>query len=304
MTVNVGRHGWSVGASTWPDATNTGVDGTTLTAVPGSLTSGTGWEWDEFDRVRVTGADAVLENLDIDGPVVVDADGVTINNCRVTLSPADGNDQDCILIRASEGGGNCTITNCTLDGSGSAYRGRSNIRTSGNVPMVIARYNDCYGCGNGITIEYEGIAEHNWVHDLGHVDGDHHSGLSNHGGASTTGVTYRHNTVLLHTDVWPDDPLDGGVSGAITCYSDFAPAQYMTIDNNLISGGSYTVYCGESGGAWVSGAVNHIVITDNHFLEGEWIYGPYATYNATRTGNVISGNVDHVDGSAINYPYP
>ena len=107
--------------------------------------------------------------------------------------------------------------------------------------MLVAG-NDISGSGNGITMEYNGVARNNWVHDLGHMAGDHHSGLSNHGGAKH--VVFRHNTALLDGASYPGG---GGLSGALTVYSDFAHAQNVTLKNNLISGGSYVIYGGNSG---------------------------------------------------------
>ena len=62
----------------YPDATNTGPpSSTTLTPVPSQLRSGPGWEWsDRLNAVHVTGANAVLDRLDVTGSIVIDAPNV------------------------------------------------------------------------------------------------------------------------------------------------------------------------------------------------------------------------------------
>lgn len=58
----------------WPGTGNTGVpDGTSLTAVPGSAMSGTGWAWSSGDNaVIVSSCGAVLNDLNISGSVLVE----------------------------------------------------------------------------------------------------------------------------------------------------------------------------------------------------------------------------------------
>jgi hypothetical protein len=117
---------------------------------------------------------------------------------------------------------------------------------------------------------------------------DHHSGLSNHGGADD--VVFDFNTVLLSQE---------GVSGAITIYSDFAAARNVTISRNLISGGSYCIYGGESG-AFVP-SQGSIRISHNRFskIDGQrgncGLYGQVAAFAPTRrsdwTGNVWDENL-------------
>lgn len=277
----------------YPDATNTGPqDGAPMTRVPQDRTSGDGWSYDSRnERVLVTGRGATLDRLDITGGVVIDAPDVTLSNSRVrACGSASESDVVALRVRPEEGfsGNGASIIDNVLDGlpDGCSFRARSGVRDiHGAAKDVLVDGNDISGTSNGITIEYEGLIQNNWVHDLAHAYADHHSGISTHGGAKQ--VTMRHNTVLLG---YEEMSGKGGVSGAITNYADFAHSQNVTVEDNLISGGAYTVYGGNSGNEYSSPSTN-IKIRLNRFVCGEWAYGPIASFDADSPGNVWSGNV-------------
>lgn len=271
----------------YPDGTNTGVPaGTTLVRVPSQRSSGPGWVWsDVYDGIVTTAAGAVMNGLDVDGAVVIMHPNATLSNSRVSAcgGPDDG---DVVQIRydgTGYFGSNATVVHNTLIGSpaGCDHRARSGIRdVFGLAPGVTATANDISGAGNGITLEYEGVAADNWIHDLGHLPGDHHSGMSDHGGAML--VVYRHNTVLIF-----DTPNTGGggVSAALTVYADFGPAQNTVLDDNFISGGAYEIFAGSYSGV----AATNVKITNNRLVCGEWDYGPVAFYSPLN-GNTFTGN--------------
>ena len=287
----------------YPDVTNTGpAPGTVLTPVPSQLRSGTGWEWsDRLASVQITGANAVLTGLDISGPVVIDAPNATISNSRISAcGGADDGDVVVIRYRASDpsyrASGARVVHNTILGTpSGCTHRARSGVRdVFGEAPNAVVDGNNISGTGNGITIESSGTVANNWIHDLGHLPLDHHSGISNHGGA--VGVLVHHNTVLLHGQSFAGG---GGVSGAITVYADFGHAQNVTVQDNLISGGSYVVYGGESGDGYQSPATN-VKFISNRFVCGDWLYGPVAAFDPASSGNVWTGNICDQSGAPVN----
>ena len=289
------------GGCGYPDAGSAGPDSLVgLTAVPESVTSGPGWSWNSSYRtVFVTGANAVLDRLDVHGAVVIDAPNVTVSNSRIA-SCGGSDDTDVVAIRYRAGseyrGSGARIVSNQILGtpSGCTHRARSGVRdVYGEAPNVLVKDNDISGTGNGITIEHEGLIEDNWIHDLGHLAGDHHSGISNHGGA--VGVVVRHNTVLLYGQKFAGG---GGVSGALTVYADFGHAQNVTLQDNLISGGSYVVYGGESGDSYSSTATN-IKILDNRFVCGDWLYGAIAAFDPRGAGNQLAGNYCDQDGKTV-----
>lgn len=286
----------------YPDATNTGPNTGTLTSVPAQATSGPGWKWDSnLKVVRTTAAGAVMKNLDIAGQVVIDHPNALLTDSRVSAC-GGSSDNDVIAIRyrssdASYRGSDATIQRNELIGTpaGCTHRARSGIRDIyGAAPNVVVQGNDISGTGNGITIEYNGTITDNWIHDLGHLPGDHHSGISTHGGALQ--VTVRHNTALLANT---STSGGGGLSAALTIYADFGHAQNTTLEDNLISGGAYTIFGGNSGDGYdASKPATNIKILGNRFVCGDWVYGPIAFYKAG-TGNELSGNYCDQDRKAV-----
>jgi hypothetical protein len=285
----------------YPDATNTGPTGT-LTKVPSAATSGTGWKWDtNIKAVRTTAANAVLKNLDISGQVVIDHPNALLSNSRVSMC-GGSDDNDVVAIRyrskdASYRGSGAVIDHNELIGtpSGCTHRARSGVRDIyGEAPNATVTANDIYGTGNGITIEYNGTITDNWIHDLGHLSGDHHSGISTHGGALQ--ITVRHNTALL-----ANTPTSGGggLSAALTIYADFGHAQNTTLQDNLVSGGAYTVFAGNSGDSYdASKPATNIKVLQNRVVCGAWVYGAIAFYKPG-TGNELTGNYCDQDLKAV-----
>jgi len=236
-------------------------------------------------RLRVTGPGATIEAVEVHGQVVIDAPNVTLRDSKIVACdtdsivavragrPADGYDADDARIENN-------LLGCDGAADQRASRGVSDVY--GNARGLIVRGNNIWNVSNGITIEREGLVQGNFVRDLGHKAGDHHSGISNHGGA--TDVIFDHNTVLLSQE---------GVSAPIVVYSDFAPARNVTITRNLVSGGSYCVYGGESGAFAPSNG--HIRIIGNRFskIYGHnghcGIYGQIATFAPTNRSD-WSGN--------------
>lgn len=286
----------------YPDGTNTGpAAGTTFTKVPSQLTSGPGWAWSTgLGGIRVTGAGAVLSGLDVTGQIIIDAPNATVKNNIVRVC-GDSSDPDVIAVRykasdTSYRGSNPTISHNTLNGTpaGCSYRARSGVRdVYGEAPNVTVDGNNITGTGNGITVEYSGTIVNNWIHDLGHIAGDHHSGISSHGGAA--GLLWQHNTVLLYGQVFAGG---GGVSGALTMYADFGHAQNVTAQDNLISGGSYVVYGGNSGDSYSTPSTN-VKFLSNRFVCGAWLYGPVAAFNADSSGNAWTNNYCDQNKTAV-----
>ena len=277
----------------YPDATNTGpAAGTTFTKVPSQLTSGPGWAWSAgLGGIRVTGTGAVVSGLEVTGQIIIDAPNVTVKNNIVNVC-GDSSDPDVIAVRylpsdPSYRGSNATISHNTLNGTpaGCSYRARSGVRdVYGEAPNVTVDGNNITGTGNGITVEYSGTIVNNWIHQLGHIAGDHHSGISAHGGAA--GLLWQHNSVLLFGQAFAGG---GGVSGALTIYADFGHAQNVTAQDNLISGGSYVVYGGNSGDSYSTPSTN-VKFISNRFVCGAWLYGPVAAFNASSSGNAWTNN--------------
>jgi hypothetical protein len=267
----------------FPDATNTGVpSGTTLQSVPGQVPSGPGWHFDpEGGYVVVTGNGTVLSGLSVPG-IDIDASNVTVKNDQVVTSGSFG-----ISLRHTTG---VTIEDSTISGQNP---------TTGRVGEAIV---DIYGDSTGMVIQDNnisyfktaiqistGLIAGNYIHDPGYIAGDHTNGIMAVG--TTQPMTIYGNTVFN----------DLGQTDAITLNAP-GPGQDVAnkiVANNLIAGGGYAIY----GGAAHSDPTSDIVIENNEFGQLYYplggLYGPVAYFDPTGAGNVWSGNVWGITGTAI-----
>ena len=241
----------SPSACGYPDETNTGVPaGVQLTA------SG---------PIRVDDDGTVIDGVDVTGDIDIYARDVTVRNCRVTVSDAYWG----IMIRDT----GVTVTDCEINGSGSSGQGILDVGGG----LVAAQRNNIYGFADGIMSEV-GLLEANYVHDLEGGPGAHHDGIQNGGGGPQI---IRHNTVV--------NPHDE--TSAIALFQDFgAPAHDVTVEDNLLAGGGYTVYGGDG-----DLETSNLHFVGNRFGRVVWpnsgYWGPVAYWAAGEPGNVWSDNV-------------
>jgi uncharacterized protein DUF4082 len=278
--------GTTPSACGFPDASNTGVQsGVALRSVPGQVTKGTGWHWDN-GHITVDGAGAVLENISVEANVDVTASGVTVRNVRITTGGEDFG----ISLRHTK---DVTIENTEISGRdggpGRLMVGIKDIYGDDQGTRVLR--SDIAGTSTGIQI-YAGLIQDNYIHDMGFKSGDHTNGTTDNGG-SRSQLTLRHNTVLNSQ----------GQTDAISLFQDFGTQTNRTIENNLVAGGGYTIYGGANpGGAQTS----NIRIVNNHFsriyfAKGGY-YGPATAFDARGPGNEWSGNVWDDTGAAVPAP--
>jgi hypothetical protein len=271
----------------FPDAMNSGVPaGTTLKAVPGDVTSGTGWTYSAAKQeVDVTGNGAVLTGLSIPYNVNITASNVTLSNDRVVTTGTFG-----ISIRHTS---NVTIQNSTITGTNA---------TSGRLNSAIS---DVYGDSTGMAIKnnnitdfrsaiqiVSGLVTGNYIHDPGYIKGDHTNGVIANGG--TQQLTITHNTILNNLDQTDAISLDTDqVDGPVT---------NKTIENNLLAGGDYPIY----GGTAFGHTTANILIENNRFGQAYHAtsgqFGPVAYFSGSGTGNVWSGNTWDSTGKSVPSP--
>lgn len=237
----------------WPDATNTGVPaGVTLTA------SG---------DVIITQAGAVVSGLNITGSVYIRADNVTLENCKVTSGGWAG-------VTIDSGVTGAVVQNCTIDGTGRAPDGTGNQGIMGSGTFI---GNDIFNVENGIVPGSNSVIKGNYIHDLQAGGSPHYDGIQIDGGLSNIQISG--NSII---NQW-------GWTSAIMIDNYFGAISNVTVTNNLLSGGAYTLYADSSLG---TASITGVSFTNNHI--GGAQYG-----DAMIRGNnsVFSGN--YTDGAAL-----
>ncbi len=230
----------------WPDSTNTGYpDGVILTP-SGGLT--------------ITKAGTVISGLDINGPVIIRANNVTIQNCNISSS-------DYSVINIGQGITGTVIKNCEIDGEGVAGAG------IGGQGTFIG--NNIHHVADGINVQGDNtLIQDNYIHDLYRKDGGHYDGIQMDGGFSHVKVL--HNTIIN----------DKGQTSAIMIDGYWGDISDIVVDNNLLVGGDYTIY---ATGVNVRGSVTDIQITNNHLGKGTYGYTIFEQAGVTASGNVNDG---------------
>lgn len=270
----------------FPTSTTTGVPkGTPMKTVPGQVSSGPGWAWNTSGGyLEVSGNGATLTGLKVNGNIDVSANNVTINHVKVNCG---GDGSMGISLRHTTG---TTIENSNING----------LNTTSNRLMVGVK--DIYGDATATTVEnnsftktatdvqiYTGTIQNNYMAEHGMITGDHINGVTTNGDDQP--LLIQHNTILNNY----------GQTDAVGLFQDFSDVSNVTINDNFLAGGGYTIY----GGTGAYGPTSAIVITNNtistmYYPHGGY-YGPATAYNPAGTGNTWSGNT-YTNGTTIPAP--
>lgn len=232
----------------WADATNTGVPaGVTLTA-SGDLI--------------ITKAGTVISGLDIHGTVYIDAPNVTLIDCKVTSASFS-------VVQIAQGVTGAVVQNCEINGVGTGNDGSNGINGQGTFIG-----NNIYNVENGINVTGASVIQNNYIHGLQASGSPHYDGIQIDGGVSN--VTISHNTVI---NQW-------GQTSAIMIDNYFGPISNISVDNNLLSGGGYTVY---TDAQFTGGSISGVSFTNNHIGAGQYGATDFNKASPTYTGNVNDG---------------
>ena len=265
---------------TYPDATDTGVPGgVELRRVPQDLTEGPGWRW-TGQGIVVTGAGTTLTGLDVTGNIEVWADDVTIEKSRITTS----GDTWAVGARSASG---LRVVDSTISGGGE--RLEVGVKDICGCSQITVLRNDIADWTSGIQMS-RGVIRDNFVHDPKLRDGDHINGLTHNGGRTDGSLLIRHNTILNSLDQ----------TDAIGLFADFGAVMNVTVDDNLLAGGSYSLYAGAGEDA---NPTSNVVITNNRFstrfFERAGTFGPVCCHDeggaiggATTSGGTGRGRVE------------
>jgi hypothetical protein len=221
----------------------------------------------------------VIENVVIDGCTIsVEAKNVVIRNVKMTITSID---MWAVIVRE---GASAQIQNVEISGrdkSTGSVQYAILSQTSNPVTVDRANLHHCADCiqGEAMTVT------NSYIHDMANPPDAHVDGFQCNG---QCGVTLRHNTIL--NEWWQ--------TSAIALFADFGTPRNSVIDNNLLAGGGYTVYCGDDN-------ATGITITNNRFSRMYYAksgqYGPGADFNRGGTGNTWSGNTWDDTGATVEY---
>ncbi len=249
--------------------------------MPEDVTSGSGWHWDSRGWLEVNGDGAVVENVQVRGPVDVTGSGVTVRNALILVS----GDTWGVALRHTT---NATVTHTTIGSVGLSPRLLVGIKDMyGDAVGTSVTANDIAGTSTGVQIG-SGLIRDNYIHDLGMTDGDHVNGITSNG--SSGRLVIEHNTVL--------NPF--AQTDAIGLFQDFGVESDRLISNNLLAGGGYTLYGGDN---QRFGVTHDITVIGNRFSRIYFAtggsYGPVASFDAQGKGNSWSGNFWDEDLSPV-----
>jgi hypothetical protein len=239
--------------SGFPDVMNTGVPAG-VSLIPSS-------------GLTINTPGAVIEGLDIQGAVTINADSVTLKNSKVTAG-------GWVVINITSGKIGVVIQDCEVDGmSAEGVRGISGQGTF--------LRNNIHHVEDGIYLTGSNtLIQDNYIHDLqSNWSGPHYDGIATDGGVSN--ITIRHNTIIN----------EHGQTSAVMLSNYFGSVTNVIVDNNRLAGGGYTVYSdGQFGGGTISG----VSFTNNTLGRGQYGYASIR-YNTP----VWQANVDGVTGRPV-----
>jgi hypothetical protein len=215
----------------------------------------------------ITQAGAVVSGLNITGSVYIKADNVTLENCKITSGGWAG-------VTIDSGVSGAVVQNCTIDGTGRAPDGTGNQGIMGSGTFI---GNNIFNVENGIVPGSNSVIQGNYIHDLQAGGSPHYDGIQIDGGLSNIQISG--NSII---NQW-------GWTSAVMIDNDFGPVSNVTVTNNLLTGGAYTVYADSNLG---TASITGVSFTNNHI--GGAQYG-----DALIRGNnsVFSGN--YTDGAQL-----
>ena len=241
----------------FPDASNTGVpSGVTLSAYTGPMT--------------------ISSNTTIDGKDVTGCLNIVSGTVLIKNSKLHGG--DCFYVVDTN-----VPAKLTIQDSDIACTTAAGVATNGTAigeeDFTATRVN-VHGCENGFDINGGSTISDSYIHDLFQSDAAHTDGAQLVGGAHD--VSFQHNTIYSGTGTGSN--IVNGTSSIMTRELQYGQVKNITINNNLLSGGAYSLYCQQAGTA-----VNQVV-TNNRFstkfASKGGVYGPWTDCeDETHSGN-------------------
>jgi hypothetical protein len=205
-----------------------------------------------YGDMTISTAGTLVDGKDIRGCVLVAAANVTIRHSKVSCSGGY-----VVLQQITSGTLTVEDSELTCQGSGGTAMGYNNF---------VARRLDIYGCENGFDVDNNAVITDNWIHITAP---DHSDGVQLNAGAH---ITIQHNTITNTVG-----------TSAVIAHPD--GNSDVLVQDNLIAGGTYTLYCPEY-------TSTNFRVVGNRFstiwFATVGVYGPWEDCGKVA---VLSGNV-------------
>ncbi len=265
----------------YPDQSNTGVPaGTALTTKNGDQQINQPGTYSGWNVVN--------------GSVRINASNVTLKDSAITNSGDTSND---ILIPS--GVSNVTIEDSTLRGAASNSALQYSVQNASDASSITGLRLDMYYCTE--CWSGSGTLQDSYAISNGVISGSHYEDIYYGGGGGALVLT--HDTLL--------NPQDQ--TAAIFTKGDFGNVGTVTVTNNLLAGGGYTIYGGLSGSGSVVGPVT---VTGNRFARclsscgaggdshGYYPHSGSYDYGADFNNSVTTWSGNYWDDNLQNVPRP
>ncbi len=240
-----------------PNPSSCGYPDTTNTGVPAgtTLTVVSG-------DVTISTANTVYDAKDVRGCINVTAPGVTIKRTKVTCTSGYG-----IFT------GNGALSGTALTVQDVEVICGPNNTGIGYANLTVTRAY-VHGCENGFDLDYNATIRDSYVTDIKEVNGGHGDGMQF--ASPVSNILIDHNSVIVHDVTSAVNWTDNTVS--------------MTVQNNLLAGGGYTLYCPR-----VAVPTGAFKVLNNRF--GDFLYAH--TDSCGGSGQVFTGNYEDSNLAAI-----
>lgn len=231
------------------DPADAGVpEGTVLTAAEG---------------LTVTEDGTVLEDLDIEGCVVVEADDVVIRRSRVAC------ESESAVVQVTSDARGLVVENSEIDGLGRT----STCVASHDFTLVAV---EVHSCADGIRANSRTTVLYSRVHSLTRIGDSHNDAVQ----------TTQGTEIELRGNLFEATDVDGGLlNAAYILAGDQGPVAGVVLEDNVLQGGNYALMVGPG--------VQGLSVEDNTFT-GPFRYGPVrgvgpGEADVTWAGNTVDG---------------
>jgi len=254
----------------WPHTDNTGLtDPYNLTTVGDTI---------------ITASGATVENLNVIGQLTIQANNVTIKNCRIWGGRYYG-----VVVKSGYSGN--VIEDCDI---GKNYTNSSKgilINTEENTEITIRRCHIHHvgdgifgGGGDDITPKCKLTVQDCYISNIRETDGDDNvETIDDHKGDGMEFLGHIREALIIHNNI--EVPTDQ--TSCLLFQAHWGNLGDVTIENNLLNGGAYTVYTRISTERTFEG----LTIIGNHFGRN-YNYGIWSN-DVDTTGITAYGNLWH-----------